>query len=85
MAKNKHPEITFDDHGNILMCKHSEDDWYIYTRDSAGNVTKYEDWTGTWYKRTWDGAGRELTFEDCANYRMEYVRDKNGKLIDILC
>jgi hypothetical protein len=80
-------ECTYDDNGNVLTYKDSNDGWYEYTRDEKGKELTYKNSVGYWAEYTRDENGNELTYKnsdgvtrgfDTPEYTMEELVSKIG-------
>ena len=61
-------EITYDDRGNQLTYKNSDDYWNERTYDENGNMLTYKNSNGSWNERTYDENGNELTYRNSGGY-----------------
>ena len=56
-------ETTYDEDGNILTLKSSENSWHIQTFNKDGNTISYEESSGYKSEFTYDEDGEELTYK----------------------
>jgi len=56
-------ETTYDEDGNILTLKSSENSWEIHTFNKYGSVTSYKNSGGYKSELTYDEDGEELTYK----------------------